>query len=170
MTAEGGEWLNMDEADRRIDPVPTTLIDINPSPLLIKFKNAYPTTIKQNGDNQAISPTEKVTFRYAVHFDFEAKEKFLSFYLPKCNNAFEIVKSLANVYQQFYDLDKTHQTKMISSNKQNPDLSISSDELKDLKFIHFFSESYIDINQLAQQVISGYILRMDFGSSSERRD
>ena len=49
MTAEGGEWHNIDEADRRIDPVPTTLIDINPSPLLIKFKNAYPTTLKHNG-------------------------------------------------------------------------------------------------------------------------
>ncbi len=164
MTADGGEWLNKDEADRRIDPVPTTLIDINPSPLLIKFKNSYPTTVKHNGDKKASVPTEQITFRYAVHYDFEAKEKYLSFYIPNSRNAFEVAKSIANNYQQFYDLDKTLQTKMISSNKLNPELSISSDELKDIKFIHFFSESHIDINLLAQQVISGYTLRMDFGS------
>ena len=147
-SAENGEWITESSDKDRLDPIPTTLIDLSPTELLSKYKNAYPTTAKIGEESILKSHEESVNIRFNLHYDFESNEKFLSCYIPHCIRPFDVAKTLVNSYDQFINRDKTLQQSIISSNVEKPDEEVNSDDLKDIKFIHIFSEDCIDINAL----------------------
>ncbi|HVW60924.1 MAG TPA: hypothetical protein VHC48_12835, partial [Puia sp.] len=155
MKGENGEWVNLDEADRRIDPIPTNIIWKNPSPLGLKFKNCYPEAFKASADFSMKGPDGGFMIKFAVVYDFKTREKFLVFYIPKCSYPFETAKTLGNAYNHFMGLGDENVKEIIVENKDTPK-PVSSKLFSDSKFMRFFVEDYIDCKKLGTQIIAGY--------------
>lgn len=163
MEGEGGEWVNMDQDGHRIDPVPTNSIWRNPTPIALKYKNCYPLSFKGSSDIPMKDPKTEFLSKFSVIYDVEKKEKFLAFYLPKCNYPFDTAKALGNAYNHFMNIGRENIKEITSINKESgKDLSINL--FPDGKFMHFFSEEYIDVVELGRQLISGYRLQVDMPS------
>jgi hypothetical protein len=160
MKGENGEWVNLDRDGRRIDPVPTNPIWRNPTPIGQKYKNCYPLAFKVSADFPLKDPKTEFSIKFSIIYDVEKKEKFIAFYLPKCNFPFDTAKVLGNAYNHFMNIGAENIKEITSLNKESGE-ELSVDLFGDGKFMHFFSEEYIDVAELGRQLISGYRLQVD---------
>jgi hypothetical protein len=160
MKGENSEWVNLDRDGHRIDPVPTNLIWRNPPPIGLKYKNCYPQAFKASSDFALKDPETEFNIKFSIIYDVEKKEKFLAFYIPKCRYPIDTAKALGKAYNHFMDIGSENIKEITSTNKNNgEDMSVNL--FADGKFMHFFSEEYIDAAELGRQLISGYRLQVE---------
>lgn len=163
---DGSEWVTKDIDGSRMDPVPTELIDRNPTELLSKYKNSYPETIKSSSPLEIQTPDGKLMTRNTMYFESSKQEKFMSFYIPVCSEPLQVAIALAKAYQQIVDIVRD-QTPEIISKKANEIAIIGENNVvstkyyRDKRLIHFYSENRIDSKVLGENVEPGFELLVE---------
>ena len=160
MKAENGEWVNQDEHGHRIDPVPTNPIWLNPSPIGLKYKNCYPMAYKASADTALKGPDGEFSIKFSIVYDAEKMEKFIAFYIPRCGYPLHAAIALGSAYHHLLDLP-TKDLKKITRMNADGSGELHIDQLPDGKMMHFFSEEYIDAEELGKHIVAGYRLLVD---------
>ena len=146
MTAEGGDWIGRDDQGQRLDPKSIQALNNTATALEKKFLNDFEHAVKVSKDVPLKSPAEIINAKCILLLDFDQTQRYLSFYIPPCENPLEAAQTLVSAYSSFLYID--HEQILEVKDEKTGKLLYTNKDLKSSNKIYLYSESSFEPNLL----------------------